>query len=412
MASIQERNGSYQIKVSNGRDLNGKQIIETATFTPDPNKTKKQNEKALKKFALDFEETVKAGELLKGDKVTFAKYSELWLAEYAEKQMEKTSAEKNLEYLKRYILPYMGHMKLGDIKPLDIKAVYGKLQERGLSASTVKRVNNTISSMLSCAVDWQLIKENPCRRVKTPKEERKQEVKHFTPDEALNFLNYIEEPYTAKHGGRGEKMKDVIDIRREPLQLITLFNLALYTGARKGELLALKWEDIDFENHIITINKSLAKTTRDGYFLKTTKNKTSDREVSIPDECERLLKRLKLEQKERSFSLGSEWQGQGNIFTRENGYYMDIATPRKSLQRIIRRYNETHEDKLPVIPFHGLRHTSATLLITQSDIDIKTVSARLGHADVSTTLNIYTHALKERDEKACEALTNILKRHA
>ena len=99
MASIQERNGSYQIKVSNGRDLNGKQIIETATFTPDPNKTKKQNEKALKKFALDFEETVKAGELLKGDKVTFAKYSELWLAEYAEKQMEKTSAEKNLEYL-------------------------------------------------------------------------------------------------------------------------------------------------------------------------------------------------------------------------------------------------------------------------------------------------------------------------
>ena len=87
MASIQERNGSYQIKVSNGRDLNGKQIIETATFTPDPNKTKKQNEKALKKFALDFEETVKTGELLKGDKVTFAKYSELWLAEYAAKQM-------------------------------------------------------------------------------------------------------------------------------------------------------------------------------------------------------------------------------------------------------------------------------------------------------------------------------------
>ena len=149
MASIQERNGSYQIKVSNGRDLNGKQIIETATFTPDPNKTKKQNEKALKKFALDFEETVKTGELLKGDKVTFAKYSELWLAEYAEKQMEKTSAEKNMEYLKRYILPYMGHMKLGDIKPLDIRAVYGKLQERGLSASTVKRVNNTISSMLT-----------------------------------------------------------------------------------------------------------------------------------------------------------------------------------------------------------------------------------------------------------------------
>ena len=91
---------------------------------------------------------------------------------------------------------------------------------------------------------------------------------------------------------------------------------------------------------------------------------------------------------------------------------MDIATPRKSLQRIIERYNDTHEDKLPLITFHGLRHTSATLLITQSDIDIKTVSARLGHAKVSTTLDIYTHALKERDEKAGEALANILKRHA
>lgn len=412
MASIQERNGKYQIKVSNGRDLNGKQIIETATFTPDPNKTKKQNEKALQKFALDFEETVKTGEILKGDKVTFAKFSELWLKEYAEKQMEKTSVESNEDFLKWYILPYMGHIKLGDIKPLDIKAVYGKLQERGLSSSTVKRVSNTISSMLSCAVDWQLIKENPCKRVKKPKEERQKEVEHFSPEEALTFLDYIEEPYTVKHGGRGEKMKDVIDIRREPLQLITLFNLALYTGARRGELLALRWEDIDFENHIVKINKSLAKTKKDGYFIKTTKNSTSDREVSIPEECENLLKRLKLEQKEKKFSLGAAWQGQGNIFTRENGYYMDIATPRKSLQRIIERYNDTHEDKLPLITFHGLRHTSATLLITQSDIDIKTVSARLGHAKVSTTLDIYTHALKERDEKAGEALANILKRHA
>ena len=129
-------------------------------------------------------------------------------------------------------------------------------------------------------------------------------------------------------------------------------------------------------------------------------------------ECENLLMRLQTEQKEKRFALGSAWQGQGNIFTRENGYYMDVNTPRKSLQRIIERYNETHNDKLPVITFHGLRHTSATLLITQSNIDIKTVSARLGHADVSTTLNIYTHALKERDEKASDALANILKRHA
>ena len=412
MANIQERNGSYQIKVSNGRDINGKQIIETATFTPDPQKTKKQNEKALKKFALDFEETVKTGEYLKGNKITFEKYSELWLSEYAEKQMEKTSVESNEDFLKWYILPYIGHIKLGEIKPLDIKSVYGKLQDRGLSSSTVKRVSNTISSMLSCAVDWQLIKENPCKRVKKPKEERQKEVEHFTPEQALTFLEYIEEPYTAKHGGRGEKMKGVIDVRRESLQLITLFNLALYTGARRGELLALRWEDIDFESHTVTINKSLAKTKKDGYFIKTTKNKTSDREVSIPVECENLLMRLQTEQKGKRFAFGSAWQGQGNIFTRENGYYMDINTPRKSLQRIIERYNETHDDKLPVIPFHGLRHTSATLLITQSNIDIKTVSARLGHADVSTTLNIYTHALKERDEKAGEALANILKRHA
>ena len=246
MANIQKRNGSYQIKVSNGRDINGKQIIETATFTPDPQKTKKQNEKALRKFALDFEERVKTGEHLKGNKLTFEKYSELWLSEYAEKQMEKTSVESNEDFLKWYILPYIGHIKLGEIKPLDIKTVYGKLQDKGLSSSTVKRVSNTISSMLSCAVDWQLIKENPCKRVKKPKEERRKEVDHFTPEQALTFLEYIEEPYAAKHGGRGEKMKGVIDMRRESLQLITLFNLALYTGARRGELLALKWEDIDF----------------------------------------------------------------------------------------------------------------------------------------------------------------------
>lgn len=412
MASITERkNGTFRIAVSNGRDINGKQIIETTTFKFDDTKTKRQNEKALEKFVVEFETRVKEGKLLSGEKLTLKKYTDTWLKDYAGKQYELTTIEQTTEHLNKIILPCLGHYKLAEIKPLHIQGLYDTLLSNGYNASSIRRYHNIISSMLNTAVYWQLIESNPCSRVKPPKLERNTDVKHFTLEEAQAFLEYIEEPYQSKHGGRGEKMLEAMDERTEPLQLKALFNLAILGGFRRGELLALTWSDIDFDKCVIDINKSLAKTKAAGAIIKTTKNKSSDRLVSVPEECIRLLKEVRAEQRVNQFASGEGWQGKGNVFYQADGSYMAVSTPSHSLQRIIKRYNKEHDEQLPVIPFHGLRHTSATLLISQNN-DIKTVSARLGHADVSTTLDIYTHALKKRDEEASKTLEILFKKQA
>lgn len=419
MASIRKRGNSYQITVHVGRDSAGKQMIETTTFTPDPSKTAKQNEKALQKFALDFEEKVKSGKLFAGDKMTYKEYLDIWKKEYVEKQLEETTIEFQDYLLEDLIIPALGHYKLSELKPLHIQKFYDALLageqitpklKKAYNPSSIRRIHNVISSSLSIAVHWQLLDDNPCRRVKPPKVKKSSDIKHFTLEEAQTFLQYIKEPYFVSHGGRGEYGKTSTDARTESLQMITLFNLALYGGFRRGELLALTWDDIDFKHNTVTINKSLARTKK-GFLVKSTKNTSSNRVVALPSECITLLQKLNLEQKERRFMLGSAWEGQNNVFTQNMGGYMDTNTPTHSIKRIIKRYNESHEDQLPLISFHGLRHTSATLLIAQNN-DIKTVSARLGHADVSTTLNIYSHALKERDEKAADSLSILFKQHA
>ena len=115
------------------------------------------------------------------------------------------------------------------------------------------------------------------------------------------------------------------------------------------------------------------------------------------------------EQKAYRLSLGSYWMGDNYIFIQDNGKQMDISTPNKVFKKIIHLYNLKHpDDLLPDITLHGLRHTSATLLIGQN-VDIKTVSHRLGHADTSTTIDIYAHALEKLDKDAADKLANLLK---
>lgn len=131
MASIRKRGNSYQITVSNGRDIHNKQILETTTWVPDPSRTDRQNEKALQKFALDFEEKVKKGKYLKGEKMNYQEYITLWLSDYAQKQLESTSLELCTDVLKRVILPEIGHLKLVEIQPLNLQHLYSKLEKEG-----------------------------------------------------------------------------------------------------------------------------------------------------------------------------------------------------------------------------------------------------------------------------------------
>ena len=128
MASIRKIEGkkgvSYKIEVSNGYDVNGKKIRETTTFVPDPSMTKKQQERALQKFAMEFEDKVKRGNCIEGDKITLAEFTEKWFEDYAEGQLERTTLWRYRYVLDNNILPVMGHLKLSKIRPYDVQKFF------------------------------------------------------------------------------------------------------------------------------------------------------------------------------------------------------------------------------------------------------------------------------------------------
>jgi len=425
LASIRERNGSYQITVSCGYDIHGKKLLETTTFTPDPSLTPKKRERAVKEFAQQFESRVKNGFAMDGRKITLKEFTERWLEEYAKINLQESTVTKYREELNDKILPALGHLKLSELKPHVINSFFASLsrdgarkdgKSGGYSKGTITKTRNVLSSILRSASEWEVIDSNPCDKVRLQAEDAAEKLKFFTPEQTVIFLDYIEKPYKIQVGSH--KRFDDTGIpymvpnyeltKTISEQIKVLFYLAVYTGLRKGELLALQWSDIDFDTDIIHISKSV--TTSGGrQICKSPKTKNSHRTVSIPHFLTERLQSLRQSQQEFQSQVGDYWQGDNWIFTQDNGKMMNYSTPYQALQDTITRYNKDKplDQQLPHIPFHGLRHTSATLLIASKQ-DIKTVSKRLGHAQTSTTMNIYAHALQESDKKAADILESLL----
>ncbi len=432
MANVIKRGNSYRITVSLGYDMNNKKIRETTTFTPDPHLTPKQEQKALDAFVYEFEKIVREGKLLKGEKITLAEYLKIWLQEDALHRLEPSTFEKYKFEITSKIIPELGYFKLSDLKPIYIQSFYNSLlkdgkrmdnKKGGYSSATIKKYHNILSSALKTAVNWQLIESNPCSKVSIPKQTRsRDDIKFFTPEETVTFLKLLESDlvYICKgHNriddtGKPYTVGDYTLQREIPLQLKVFFNLAVFGGFRNGELLALTWDDINFDKNTISITKA-ATLVEGKAIIKEPKTHTSVRVVSLPQEVMSMLKKHKTEQAEQILKLGSYWNNENLLFTQNNGKMMHYQTPYHKFKKIIEYYNkhvadETHPP-LPDIPLHGLRHTSATLLISEN-VDVRTVSARLGHAQTSTTMNIYAHALKENDRIAADKLENLLKKDA
>lgn len=425
MASIVKRKDSYRIVVSNGRRADGTQIIETTTWKPDPGKTKKQNEKALQVFAAEFEEKVKAGKILDGVRMTVQQFSEMWLRD-GQNGLEDNTTWKHEHYLERHILPEIGHMKMADVKPKHIVDLLNKLakdrkdgRDGGYSRSTIQNVKNVCSAMFNTAIDWQVVNENPCKNVRVPKIWEPEKNNFFTPVQTGIFLEYLEENYLSHHkehdcnhpNGSIYHVAEYTETHSIPLQLRILYNLAVYCGFRRGELIGLTWDNVDFKNKTILISQSTVQVNGKA-ITKDPKSKTSRRVVSVPAEVMDMLKQYRKEYLEYQMATGSYWRGEGKfIFIQKDGTQMFPDTPTKAIKKIIRRYNKEHPDHpLPEISLHGLRHTNATLSL-YSGTDIKAVSKRLGHSKASTTMDIYAHALEETDREAAENVANLIRKN-
>lgn len=437
MASIQKRGNSFLITISQEIDHAGKRKIFTMTYHPDPDLTPAKQRKAAEAFAIDLERKIEAGETLQGEKITFKEFADQWLDQVGKMNLEPSTYTKHKTILDQKVYPHIGHKKMNRISKRDIVSLFNDLIKTGYirkgephpyQYKTLRRILNVINVVFETALEWGTIEKNPCENYKIPNTvPRSDKVKAFTPEQAKKFLKALDMEFDAHYrertrtdsAGNDYKVQAYDTKYKLPFQFVVFFSICLYGGLRRGETISLLWEDIDFEKNTISINKATGKSPGEngGQYLKRPKTETSNRVVTVPARVIALLKRLKLEQNSYRLSIGDQWQETFDengeplhfIFTQANGRQMYLDTPSQRFTKLIEDYNKTvdKEDRLPNITLHGLRHTMATLLIAEKT-EISTVAGRLGHADITTTLDIYTHYLKERDTAASDTLEKVI----
>lgn len=442
MATIRKKpNGSYEVIVSLGYDQHGTKIQKSKTFTKPSNLSISRWEIQIKKLALEYENELKKVDLVNAD-IPLRDFTQKWFNEYAKQNLEQTTIDFYRRELNNKILPALGHKKLHTITPLNILSYLNNLLEDGVrldgkpggySDRTIKNNWLILSSIFQQAVYWQVLPDNPCRKVKVPKNKNnklkdfsEQSIKYFDEAQALTLLEIVNDEVVRY---RSQERSLRIDsktpenlIHVNPLKYKVAIHIALFCGLRNGEILGLTWDNIDYKNKTITVNKVRAWTDDDGMITKSPKTESSNRTISIPDSVLDLLKEYQLEQEKEIDNLGelwdSKWYKTPWLFTQWDGKGMYLQTISKWLKKVITKYNKAIMDDedikdehkasylLPVLSIHKLRHTSATLLIG-NNTDIRTVSARLGHSLTSTTMDIYVHGLQSVDRKASDTLESL-----
>lgn len=428
MANIRQRGKTFQISVYVGEDKDGNKLFERTTFKPTetaPTKIKKE----VEIFAHEFEQRVKEGKYLKGDKLTFCDVMEYWKQDRAFKDLTLSSQENYLKILNQKAVPAFGNMAINKITPLHIQSIFNQMESEGRAPGTIKRVSVPINSVMKYAFCMEIIESNPCDRVRLPKIKRDNALHYFDIEQSKVFLKALSGKLkvvkkggtrTKSETGESYKVKDYVYEMSIPYQFQVYFTIALYSGFRRGEMIALTWNDIDFENNAIDVCKAVAKTSSKGQIVKDTKTTAGTRKIKLPRVCFDMLKEWKAQEKELSLQLGSQWTGyRGKEFDKnyifiktdeDAGQHMDLDTPTHKFKMIIDLYNNSVDDPekmLPMIRLHDLRHTSATLLLSQG-VDIETVAKRLGHKDASVTLDVYGHAMESMDEVASNKLEDML----
>ena len=392
MAGSIEKRGknSYRLVYLAGYDLQGKPIKKTKTI----HGTKKEAEIELAKFVAD----VQNGMFVEGKSLKFSEFTEIWKRDYASKELAPSTYKRYCRILETRLLPYFGHFYINKIKPTDIMHFYdllsrdtqlvrkkgnnGKKTLKPLSGKTILEHHRLLRAMLHRAVYWQLIVSNPAERVQPPRA-KKPKRRSYDDEQTKILLENLE--------------KLTVEDTKYKVAII----LTIFTGVRLGELMGLEWQDVDFRNGIISINRSSQYLSDMGVFTKVPKTESSIREIAIPEFIISLLEEYKLWYEEQKSLYGELWTNSDRLFVQADGKPMHPSSISKWFVKYVGTIG------LPVINFHGLRHTNASLLVAQN-IDIAVVSARLGHAQISTTLDFYVHPLLSHNRKAGYALENLL----
>lgn len=367
-------NNKYKITIELGYDIlgNRKRKIERFSGT---------KEEAIKREIELKSQYYHIGKTNNISDITFDEYSKIFLSKYCDNigLVTKDGYEKSL----KRILPIIGKKRLNDITPLMLDNMYQQLKvgknKQQLGYHSMYNYYKLINVMFNQAIKWELLDRNPNLKANKPKREKK-ERNYYDLEQVDTLLSYLE---------------------YENIKYRTLITLALDSGARRSEICALRWSDINFDTQMMKIDKSL-KVIRGIVDEATTKTENSKREIMLSKSTINLLKEYKEWQDNYIKWIGKRWQGTDRIFISKEGNYMHPSTCDHIMRKIVKKYN------LAPICFHELRHTSASILINKG-INPKAVSQRLGHADTSITMEIYTHTFDTSKKDSALAFDDILK---
>lgn len=315
-----------------------------------------------------------------------------WLFDVCIINLKPSTKQRYYSTYKLYVKSSpLSDIKVKDLKARDLQNYYAKLIKAGKSIHCIKTLNKLIGGAIRYAYNNDMIIKDFSRSVVLPKEDNKvkksryNHVKPFSMDEQIKFIKYI----------KGHSLE-------------MLFITALNTGMRQGELLALTWNDINFNDGYIDINKNviyIMEINRDGtsagkLVVQTPKTANSIRKVEIPLFLIEMLKHHKTTQSENRLKLANKYQNSNLVFCNKYGNYLTSVTSNVKFKEILKNMNI--QDRC----FHDLRHTYATRLFELGE-NPKTVSELLGHSNVSTTIDIYTHVLDSMKDKAVSKLNDL-----
>lgn len=336
-------------------------------------KTKKEAQNAL----IELEQSLFRGSYIKPNKIIYGDYLiNQWL-EDKQTKVKKQTLKTYRWIVEKHIIPSLGNIELNQLTPMNIQKLYNQLTKEGiLSDENIQKVHTLINDSLKKAERWGLISQNPASLIDRPKAVKK-EIRVWNLQEVKTFLKFAK------------------DYNRYYIVLL----LALTTGMRQGEILGLRWKDIDFEQGCLRITQTLSSDGKE--LLPYTKTKAGIRSVDLPEETiqQLLLHKNMIEQEK--IELGDQYMDFDLVACTSRGTPTNKSNIRRTFKAITKKAN------LAKIRFHDMRHTHATLLLLQG-VNSKIVSERLGHADVRITLDTYSHLLPSMQKETARSFGKML----
>lgn len=377
-------NKKYRISIEKGRKQDGTRNRITETFEGTLKQAIDRRDELLYE--------VKHFQIKPDSNMNFLEYAKLWLKDYAEINIKPSTLYGYKSCLNAHILPRFKDYKLSDITVYELEKFYNDLRKTKslnpdsngnhnlLSEAVVRHQHSLLCVMLNTAVKWDFINFNPCLKLTKPPTVTRKEMKFYDEEELKKLFQHLE---------------------YENLTFKTAIYLLTLGGMRRGECLGLFWEHVDFEKKTITIKNNLLNIREKGVYLDTPKTKKSKRTISLPDICFDLLKKLKAKQELEKEMFSNDWMDTEFVFKDEYGNYYNPSRLSRQWVLFQKKHNLKH------IRLHDLRHTCATYLLSHN-VPIATVSKKLGHSNIYTTLDVYTHSVDSDDIEASNLLNNMV----